>query len=87
MLTNQEVRKLLDKLCVALGFCLRLSEIERLANDPPKEVLSFTEEVFRAEGFDPKMADRHLYRQVRDVVIAAFDQAEDGLIRQVYFTT
>jgi len=76
MLADQEVRKLLDRLCVDLGFCLRISEIERLVRDPPKEVLTFTDEVFRSEGMDPDTADRHLYRQVRDVVAAAFDQAE-----------
>jgi hypothetical protein len=63
-------------LCADLGFCLRPSEIERLAGDPPQEVLTFTDEVFRSEGMDPDTADRHLYRQVRDVVAAAFDQAE-----------
>jgi hypothetical protein len=78
MLADHEVRRLLDTLCVDLGFCLRPAEIERLVGDPPKLVVTFTDEVFRSEGMDPGTVDRHLYRQVRDVVAAAFDQAEAG---------
>jgi hypothetical protein len=75
MLTDHEVLRLLDKLCIELGFCLPPAEIERLANDPPVDVLRFTDAVFRAEGLNPELADRHLYRQVRDSVAQAFRSA------------
>ena len=79
MLNQNEVHKLLDKLCVSLGFCLSPDHIERLVSDPPSEVLDFTDEVFRADGLDPRVADRHLYRQVRDMVALAFIQSEQEI--------
>lgn len=68
-------RQLLDKLCVDLGFCLPPDEVARIAKDPPLGVRAFTDEVFRVEGLDPETADRHLYREVRDVVADAFARA------------
>jgi hypothetical protein len=38
-------------------------------------VRAFTDAVFSAEGLDPDAADRHLYRQVRDVVASAFQKS------------
>lgn len=76
MLTENEVRDLLGRLCVRLGFCLAPDDIARIRKDPPADVLTFTDAVFTAEGMDPVTADRHLYRQVRDMVAAAFRQTE-----------
>lgn len=76
MLNEKEVEDLLSRLCVRLGFCLPLDDIVRLRDDPPEEVLAFTNAVFAAEGLDPATADRHLYRQVRDMIADAFQQAE-----------
>lgn len=75
MLTDDQVRMMLDQLCVDLGFCLPPAQIERLARDPPTDVVPFTDEVFRAEGLDPETADRRLYRRVHDVVARAFERA------------
>jgi hypothetical protein len=72
MLTSEEVQSLLDRLCVDLGFCLPPAEHNRLCDDPPQDVVLFTDAVFRAEGLNPEHADRHLYRQVRDYVAEAF---------------
>jgi hypothetical protein len=58
-----------------LGFCLPPVEQDRLASDPPKDVRAFTDAVFSAEGLDPATADRHLYRQVRDVIAAALQRS------------
>jgi hypothetical protein len=44
----------------------------RLAERPPENAQAFTDAVSSAEGLDPSTADRHLYRQVREMVLAAF---------------
>jgi hypothetical protein len=77
MLHAAAVRRLLDRLCVDLGFCLSPPEVEGLANNPPQTALAFTDRVFRAEGMDPQTVDRRLYRQVRDAVFAAYGEATD----------
>lgn len=76
MLSEPEVHKLLYELCVQLGFCLPPEESRRLKDEPPKDVPSFTDAVFLAEGLDQSNASRHLYRQVRDMVTAAFNRSE-----------
>ena len=80
MIDEKRVRDLLNTLCVELGFCLPPNEIVTLQADPPCEVATFTNAVFCAEGMDPASADRHLYRQVRNIVSYAFHEAEnDGV--------
>ena len=76
MIQKSEVRILLNKLCVDLGFCLPPDELQQLENTPPSDVRSFTDAVFVAEGMNPDHASRHLYRQVRDAVSSAFKQSE-----------
>lgn len=71
-LRPREVTILLDSLCVNLGFCLDRDAHERLQNEPPSDVEAFTVAVFEAEGLQPETAGRHLYRQVRAMVEAAF---------------
>lgn len=77
MLNGDDTKKLLDTLCVKLGFCLPPDQIERLVAKPPPDVAGFTDHVFRAEGLDPDSGRRRLYRQVRDVVREAFEAALD----------
>ena len=76
MISERRVRKLLDQLCVQLGFCLPPEDAQRLASDPPTEVRAFTDALFSAEGFSPETADRHLYRRVRDMIASAFRESE-----------
>lgn len=76
MMSEKEVGDLLNGLCVRLGFCLSPDDIARLRENPPGEVLAFADAVFAAEGLDPATADRHLYRQVRDMIADAFQQSE-----------
>lgn len=71
--TSDEISRLLDTLCVRLGFCLPPVEKQRLCENPPSGVLAFTDAVFIAEGMDPELADRHLYRQIRDLVRRSFE--------------
>ena len=75
VLSATEVYYLLANLCVDLGFCLPPNAISQLQQTPPTDVDSFTDAVFRAEGFDPEYADRKLRAQVRAMVSAAFDRA------------
>jgi hypothetical protein len=77
MPSPKQVKVLLDKLCIDLGFCLPPAEQVQLCNDPPETALAFTDAVFRAEGLNPEHADRHLYRQVRDYVVEGFRRGDD----------
>ncbi|WP_194815806.1 hypothetical protein [Nocardia sp. XZ_19_385] len=68
-----DVAFLLDNLCVELGFCPPLDEKSRLCASPPKDVDSFTDAVFVAEGMDPN-EDTRLRKLVRQKVMRAFQQ-------------
>ncbi len=76
MMSEKEVGDLVNGLCVRLGFCLPPNDIARLCEDPPAEVLAFVDAVFAVEGLDPATGDRHLYRQVRDMIADAFRRSE-----------
>nr|WTA70795.1 hypothetical protein OHB51_17245 [Micromonospora sp. NBC_00855] len=64
---DSNVRRLLNELCVKLGFCLPPDEIRRLEASPPGDVDSFTDAVFEAEGMGD-MSYTDLRRQVRGIV-------------------
>jgi hypothetical protein len=72
VLSEPEALRLLYELCVRLGFCLPSREELRLKQNPPSDAKAFTDAVLIAEGLDPATAPRHLYRQVRDTVAAAY---------------
>lgn len=74
-LSEAEVDRLLNDLCVRLGFCLPPRVKERLRVNPPANVRGFADAVFWAEGLNPETAVRHLYRQVHEMVATAFDRA------------
>jgi hypothetical protein len=74
---GSEVKRLLDELCVQLGFCLPPTDQLRLQQHTPTDPDAFTDAVFEAEGLDPSTADRHLYRQVRNMVRDAFRGADE----------
>jgi len=77
MLTEPEADRLLNDLCIKLGFCLPPAEHERLRQHPPRDLRAFIDAVFIAEGLDVERADRQLLRQVREMVAAAFDSSGD----------
>jgi hypothetical protein len=81
MLLSREVQSLLSKLCIDLGFCLPPDAQAHLEQSPPSQIGEFTDAVFTAEGLDPTTADRHLYRQVKAVVAAAFRRSEEERLR------
>ena len=64
---DSDVQRILDDLCIELGFCLPPEEQRRLEASPPENVDSFTDAVFEAEGMG-HMSDTNIRRQVRDVV-------------------
>ncbi len=74
MLGATEVAWLLDKLCVDVGLCLAPSRRQELQQNPPLDPITFTDAVFLAEGLDPSMVERHLYRQVHSLISQAFSQ-------------
>lgn len=76
MMSSRSVLILLDRLCVKMGFCLSPDDYQRILNDPPTDVRSFTDEVFRSEGLNPVTADGDLYRSVRAMVADAFAEEE-----------
>ncbi len=78
MLNNREVKSLLSKLCIDLGFCLSPKEENQLLEMPPDDVGSFTDAVFLAEGINPQYANRQLYRQVKTLISEAFQKHYDN---------
>ncbi len=62
------IARLLEELCVELGFCLPPEAQARLVARPPLSVNAFTDAVLLAEGLDPQFVDKSLRRQVRDRV-------------------
>ncbi len=82
-LSPHQTRVLLDELCLILGFCLPLKDIERLQNDPPSDVEAFTIAVIQAEGLHPdRDVPLHLRRDVRARVATHFRKAHDACIAQ-----
>jgi hypothetical protein len=63
------VRRLLSELCDDLGFCLAPADRTRQQEQVPPSVDSFTDAVFLAEGLDPRLADKQLWRAVRGCVV------------------
>jgi hypothetical protein len=66
------VERLLGEVCTDLGFCLPGAEQTRLLHSPPKSIDAFADEIFVAEGLNPRLADKRLWTQVREVVAKHF---------------
>jgi hypothetical protein len=71
LLDPEEVRALLSRLCIELGFCLPPIGIERMAVSPPRDIDEFTREVLVTEGYGVATSDP-LFNQVRGLVAQAF---------------
>lgn len=78
MPTPKATTRLLDSLCVDMGFCLPPDDRARLIHDAPSTEREFTDEVFEAEGLDPAVVDRQLYREVLARVRVAYCEDEEG---------
>lgn len=70
------VENLLGEVCVKLGFCLPEPEQTRLLRNPPPSIEAFADEIFLAEGLNPRLADKKLWMQVRDVVAKHFQMID-----------
>jgi hypothetical protein len=71
--------QLLCELCLDLGFCLPPSEQTRLAVERPSSADELTDAIFAAEGLDPTLANRTLWKKVRDRVPTYFGDGNDDL--------
>jgi len=82
-MSPRQAERLLEELCVALGFCLPPDASARLMHEPPTDIDAFTDAVIRAEGLDP-CADipLQLRRDVRARVANHFRAAEDEQFSQ-----
>ena len=67
-MNRTKTERLLDNLCVELGFCLPPDEYIRLSNTHAHSATFFTNAIFSAEELDPVVADKKLWRQVHDQV-------------------
>ena len=72
------IEHFLDDLCTDLGFCLPSESRAQLIGSPPRTVEAFTDAMFVAEGLNPEVADKYLWRQVRDRVAEYFKGMEPG---------
>jgi hypothetical protein len=68
------VGRLLDDLCVRLGYCLPAATQQRIIADPPPTVDAFTDAVIEAQGLDPVIMDKRHRLEVRRIVAAAFGE-------------
>lgn len=70
-----DVGRLLDDLCVQLGYCLPPETQQRIIADPPPTVDAFTDAVIDAEGLDPVLMDKRDRLEVRRIVAVAFGES------------
>ncbi len=75
MLSDREVRFLLEELCIQYGFCLPPEENERLVANTPSDAESFALAVFRTEGLEPAPSHRRLFQEVLAHLERAYDRA------------
>jgi hypothetical protein len=68
-----KMRQLLNEVCVDLGFCLPPAELTRLMAERPPTADELTDAIFTAEGLDPAVADRALWKKVRERVVKYFN--------------
>jgi hypothetical protein len=80
--SSQAIQRLLDELCVDLGFCLPPWEQTKLSNSPPPSIDAFADAVFLAEGLAPHLADKQLWKKVRAVVAKHFQYCVPDPIRE-----
>jgi len=66
--------RLLNALCVELGYCLPSKEQQKIIADPPTSVEEFMDAVLVAEGLDPVLMATEQRQQIRSLVAAAFGE-------------
>lgn len=76
MFLRNEIRGLLSRLCIEVGYCIPSEAAERLEADPPLTAKEFTDAVFCAEGLHPERLGSNCYRSVFDRVAAVYAASE-----------
>ncbi|REL26691.1 hypothetical protein DXX93_08955 [Thalassotalea euphylliae] len=71
---EKEVEKLLDQVCVDLGFCLPPNVKSRLIKFPPKTSEKFTKTLIEVEGFTIETIDKSLYKQLFDKIDSVYSK-------------
>ena len=56
---ENEIKSLLDELCIELGFCLPPEAIDKITSKRRFEADQFTREVILAEGMNPELEKQH----------------------------
>ena len=74
-LSFTEAAWLLNEICVQVGFCLPPKKREKLESNPPGDIDSFSRAVCVAEGLNPDLLERQIYRRVWHIVATAFEKA------------
>jgi hypothetical protein len=69
-----DAARLLNDLCVRLGYCLSPDDQQRIIANPPTTVDGFTDAVVTAEGLDPVLMATEQRQQVRRMVADAFGE-------------
>ena len=69
-----DVPRLLNDLCVRLGYCLPPDDQQRIIDNPPISVDAFTDAVVVAEGLDPVLMATEQRQEIRRIVAAAFGE-------------
>jgi len=68
---QQELKKLLNKICTELGFCLPPIEIERIINQKNITAEQFSFLVLKAEGMNPE-SELEWQRKIKNKFIEVF---------------
>ncbi|MEE9327873.1 MAG: hypothetical protein V3U71_11325 [Cocleimonas sp.] len=68
MSLENEIRKLLNKICIDLGFCLPPSDIERIVLINNCETDELVRDIFIVEGLNPDL-ELSLFREVKAIFI------------------
>lgn len=63
--------RLWNELCVRLGFCFPEEQYARIIENLPSDLTNVVNEIFKAEAMNPELADRHIWRQVRELLLKA----------------
>ena len=78
-----QVDRLLDELCVELGFCLSPTARVRLQRNPQPEIAAMTDSLFRARRINSRVAGaERMFQEVLSVVAAHYRAAEDAQLIQ-----
>jgi len=78
-----QVDRLLDELCVELGFCVSPTTRVRLQRQPEPGIAAMTECLFRAKRINPQAAGaEQMFQEVLSLVATHYRAAEDAQLNQ-----